>query len=153
MQIIYTSSGFRCKEKTMGQTTGQEPGGLPGTEAKAWETLPLAPINYADFEKVDIRVGKIETAELVPKSKKLVKMTVFFGDGIGRRTILAGIADAPDFSLDLLFGHHNLFVVNLEPRKLMGIESHGMMLCATDNLGAIRPATCGTPHTPGARVR
>lgn len=117
------------------------------------ETPASATIQYADFERLDIRVGKIETAEFVPKSKKLVKMTVYFGEEIGRRTILAGIADSFEFVIDTLLRQDKLFIVNLEPRKIMGIESHGMMLCATDQLGRICPATCGTPHLPGAKVR
>jgi methionyl-tRNA synthetase len=81
------------------------------------------------FFKVDLRVGKILEAERVPKSDKLIRMKVDIG--LEQRTIVGGIGKAYE-PADLL---HRLVVVvaNLAPRKLMGIESHGMLLAASDN--------------------
>jgi methionyl-tRNA synthetase len=147
---------------------GNENNPAPGGIEKAPVDVPLSvaivatsavtdtgpkPITFEDFLKVDIRVGKILTCERVPKSKKLVKMEVEFDAAIGKRVILAGIADHAEFSVDLLINHCCLFVVNLAPREMMGIQSHGMMIGAKDVDGLYRPATCGTPFgTLGAKV-
>lgn len=82
-------------------------------------------INFDDFMKVDIRAGRIDAAERVPKSKKLLKLTVNFGS-LGTRQILAGVGEsyAPEDVID----KQAAFVVNLPPRKMMGLESHGMIL-------------------------
>lgn len=97
-------------------------------------------ITFDDFLKLDIRVGTITSAEPVPKSKKLLKLAVDFGTEIGVRTILAGIA-GPDpagkaASLNLE-KPKVLAVVNLAPRMMMGIESHGMLLASHDDLDII----------------
>ncbi len=83
-------------------------------------------IQYSDFAKVDIRVGRITAAEPVPKSDKLLKLQVNLGSELGTRTIVAGIAKSYDAAIAL--GQQVLVIVNLLPRKLMGIESHGMLL-------------------------
>ena len=97
-------------------------------------------ITFDDFLKLDIRVGQIVSAEPVPKSKKLLKLQVDFGTEIGTRTILAGIA-GPDplgrsDSLNLE-KPKVLAVVNLAPRMMMGIESHGMLLASHDDLDIV----------------
>lgn len=99
------------------------------------EETPMPAINFDDFTKVDIRAGRITAAEPVPKSKKLLKLTVDFGgaptcEGLGTRQILAGIAEsyAPEQVIDRIAA----FVVNLAPRKMMGLESHGMILAAAN---------------------
>jgi len=81
------------------------------------------------FFKVDLRVGKILEAERVPKSDKLIKMKVDIG--LEHRTIVGGIGKAYE-PADLL-NRLVVVVANLAPRKLMGIESHGMLLAASDN--------------------
>lgn len=83
-------------------------------------------ISYEDFLKVDIRSGKVLKAERVPKSKKLLKLEVSFGE-LGNRTILASIGASYD---ENLVGCHVLAVVNLPPRTMMGIESNAMILAA-----------------------
>jgi len=87
-------------------------------------------LSYEDFAKFDIRVGTIVKAEAVPKSKKLLKLEVSFGSEIGTRVILAGIAGSYD--PDLLSGHRVTAILNLTPRQMMGIESHGMLLACHD---------------------
>lgn len=84
-------------------------------------------ISFDDFMKVDIRAGHIRAAEAVPKSKKLLRLTVDFGD-LGTRQILAGIAES--YVPEQVIDQQAAFVVNLEPRKMMGLESHGMILAA-----------------------
>ena len=86
-----------------------------------------AKIPIEDFLKVDIRIGEVLTAEKVEKSKKLMKMTVQFGEEV--RTIVGGIAAA--YAPDQLVGKKFAFVHNLAPAKLMGIESNGMILAAS----------------------
>ena len=81
-------------------------------------------ISYDELSKVDIRVGTIERVEEIPKSDKLVKLTVDLGDN--KRSILAGIKKERPNPEDLE-GRQALFVVNLEPRKMMGEVSEGML--------------------------
>ena len=81
-------------------------------------------ITHDLLEKIDVRVGTIEHAEDVPKSEKLVKLTVNFGSH--KRVILAGMKqERPNFKE--ITGKQALFVVNLEPRKMMGLLSEGML--------------------------
>ena len=83
-------------------------------------------ITFEEFQKVDIRVGIILTAEAIPKSKKLIKLLVDLGQELGTRTILAGLA--PVWNPIELEHKRVLVVTNLAPRNMMGIESHGMLL-------------------------
>lgn len=86
-----------------------------------------AKIPIDDFLKLDLRVGEVIAAEKVEKSKKLMKMTVRIGEET--RTIVGGIATA--YTAEQLVGRKFVFVANLAPAKLMGIESNGMILAAT----------------------
>lgn len=87
--------------------------------------LPVKPtINYADFAKLDIRVGTIEKVEDVEGSDKLVRLTVDFGDF--KRKILVGMKEERA-NVQEIVGKQTLFVVNLEPKKMMGEESEGML--------------------------
>ena len=83
-----------------------------------------AEIRMSDLEKVDIRVGTIESVEDIPKSDKLVKMTVDFGSFT--RTILVGMKKEREDPKEVE-GKQALFVVNLAPREMFGIQSHGML--------------------------
>ena len=86
---------------------------------------PVKPtISVADVEKIDVRVGTIVAVDDVPKSGKLLKLTVDFGDH--RRTILAGMKTERANPLEIL-GVQALFVVNLEPKRMAGEESEGML--------------------------
>ncbi len=99
-------------------------------EAEKAAALP-AEITFADFQKVDIRSGQVLSCERVPKSDKLLKLQVDFGDVLGQRQILAGVGlSHPPEALAMNF---YLFVVNLAPRKMMGLESHGMMLASGES--------------------
>ena len=86
---------------------------------------PIKPVvKIADFEKLDIRVGTIEAVSDIADSKKLVKLTVNFGDHT--RTILAGMKQERADPTEIA-GRQALFVVNLAPRKMAGETSHGML--------------------------
>ncbi len=83
-----------------------------------------------DLQKLDIRVGTFTSVEPIEGSEKLYKELVDFGSEIGQRQILSGIQKY--FTPEELVGRQALFIVNLEPRQMMGFESNGMLL-ATDN--------------------
>jgi len=85
-------------------------------------------IEYNDFAKLDLRVAKIIAAERVPKSRKLIKLTISLGDE--ERTIVGGIA--LHYNPEELIGKKIIVIKNLKPRKLMGITSQGMLLAATN---------------------
>ncbi|MEK7629366.1 MAG: methionine--tRNA ligase subunit beta [Patescibacteria group bacterium] len=84
-------------------------------------------ISFEDFKKIELRIGQIKSAEKVEDSEKLLKLIVDFGEA-GERQILAGLAKT--YTPDSLIGVRAVFVFNLEPRKLMGLESQGMLLAA-----------------------
>ena len=89
-------------------------------------------ITYDDFAKLDIRIGTVKTAELVPDTDKLIKCTVDFGE-FGIRTIVSGIAEWK--KPEELVGRQLPYIVNLAPRVLRGVESQGMLLAASDEMG------------------
>jgi methionyl-tRNA synthetase len=90
-------------------------------------------IEFDDFAKMDIRIGEIIAAEKMDKSKKLLKLTV--NDGMKDRTILSGIAEY--FKPEEVVGKQVSFLANLAPRKMMGLESEGMILMAEDADGSL----------------
>ena len=106
-------------------------------------------ISIDDFMKIDLRVAKVLTAEKVPNSRKLVKMTIDVGTE--QRTLVAGIAEA--YEPEQLVGRTIVMVFNLKPAKLMGIESNGMVLAASPEGG--KPTLVGLDQevAPGTRVR
>ncbi len=103
-------------------------------------------IEFDDFAKLDLRVGKVLEAEKVKKSKKLIRTIVDLG--FEKRQILAGVAE--HMSPEDLVGRQVLVVANLAPRKMMGIESQGMLLMAGDRAGALHPASADSE--PGSPV-
>ena len=90
-------------------------------------------IQYDDFSKMDIRIGTIVAAEKVAKSKKLLKLTI--DDGLKERTILSGIGE--HFQPEAIVNQQVTFLANLVPRKMMGMESEGMVLMAEDKNGSL----------------
>ncbi|MBI5457576.1 hypothetical protein HY971_02525 [Candidatus Kaiserbacteria bacterium] len=90
-------------------------------------------ISYEDFAKLDIRIGTVIAAELVPETDKLIKCTVDFGEELGQRTIVSGIAQWK--KPEELVGRQFPYIVNLAPRVLRGVESQGMLLAASDESG------------------
>jgi methionyl-tRNA synthetase len=107
-------------------------------------------ITIADFGKVELRVAEVLAAEAVPKSKKLLKLTVSLGGE--PRTIVAGIAQ--HYAPADLVGKKVVVVANLQPATLMGVPSQGMVLAgSTDNDGALAVLTLDRDLPPGAKVR
>ncbi len=85
-------------------------------------------ISYPEFQNIDLRVGKVLSAERVEGSEKLLKLIVDVGPEIGERQIIAGIGKVYD--PDVMVGREIIVVINLEFRSLMGLESQGMLLAA-----------------------
>ena len=105
-------------------------------------------VSFEDFQKLDLRVGRIVTAEPVPKANKLLKLTVDVGQE--QRTVVAGIA--ANYSPEALVGKSIILVANLAPRTLRGVESQGMVLAAESD-GQIVLASFDTPVHPGSKVK
>ena len=111
---------------------------------------PVKPnITFDDFEKLDIRVGRVVTCEQVKKSKKLLQFSIDDGTGTPR-TILSGIAQW--WQPEQLVGKDVLFIANFEPRKIMGIESQGMILSAVDADGSLAVTSLLREEKPGSQV-
>ncbi len=106
-------------------------------------------ITFEDFMKVDLRLGVILEAETIPKSDKLLKLMIDTGEKTPRQ-ILSGIREHYD-PADLV-GKRVTVVVNLKPRKMMGIESQGMVLAAKDDTHGLAVATVEKEIDPGVRV-
>lgn len=83
-------------------------------------------ISFDEFKKVEIRIGKVLSCEKVENADKLLKLEVDFGEEVGKRQIVSGIAQW--YEEKDLIGKKMPFVVNLEPRKLRGLESQGMIM-------------------------
>jgi methionyl-tRNA synthetase len=132
---------------TANEASGAKPE-APGSGPQAEDTSK-GRISLQDFMNVDLRVAKVLAAERVPKSKKLVKLRVDVGSE--ERTLVAGIGDAYD--PEALLGKAVVIVANLQPAKLMGIESNGMVLAASPEGG--KPVLLGFDEAPapGTRVR
>ena len=110
---------------------------------------PMKPlITYDDFSKMDIRTATILEAERVPKSDKLMKLLV--DTGIDKRTVVSGVAK--HFTAEELIGKRVTILANLAPRKLMGIESHGMILMAENFDGALSMIPCEKDFKNGSVI-
>ena len=107
-------------------------------------------VSFEDFEKLDIRVGLVKDCQKVKKSKKLLQFTIDDGSGTDR-TICSGIAQFYD-DPSALVGKRILFVANFEPRKMMGIESQGMILSAVDADESLSVVTTTKDVKPGCQV-
>jgi methionine--tRNA ligase beta chain len=118
---------------------------------KTIEPAPVkAAISHEVLEQIDVRVGTIVTVEDIPKSKKLVKLIVDFGDH--RRSILAGLKQERDDPKELEL-RQALFVVNLEPRQMMGETSEGMLFDIGFADGIVPVLAVPEKHVPnGART-
>ena len=135
------------------QNTPASTGRPPAAPAPAAPAAPAAcggdKISIDDFMKVDLRVARVLTAEKVPNSRKLVKLSIDVGTE--QRTLVAGIAEA--YEPEQLVGRTIVIVFNLKPAKLMGIESNGMVLAASPEGG--KPTLVGFDQDVplGSRVR
>lgn len=105
-------------------------------------------ISYEDFAKLDMRVVKVLTAEPMPKSKKLLRLTV--ETGLGIKTVLSGVAEY--FKPEDLIGKQVTMLINLAPRKMMGVDSEGMILMAEDRDGSLRLLQPNQPTANGSTI-
>lgn len=118
-------------------------------EVKEKVIKPLKPeIVFDDFAKLDIRIGTVVAAEKMEKSNKLLKLTV--QAGVDTRTILSGIA--LHYTPEEMVGKQVTFIANLAPRKMMGIESQGMILMAEDSAGKLSLVRPIDEVEPGSTV-
>ena len=161
-----SSTGERSGVKKEGQepmSADDQPARTAATSAPAEpaapEAKPAAPaageggparISFDEFLKVDLRVGRVVQAEAVPKSRKLLRLEI---EADGVRQVIAGLAKS--YAPEALIGRHVIFVANLEPAKLMGLESNGMVLAAVDASGEPVLLAVDDPAraSAGARVR
>jgi methionyl-tRNA synthetase len=125
----------------------------PAVTEPASETAnPLKPLKseivFDDFAKIDLRVGTVKSAEKMEKSNKLLKLQI--DDGFTTRTILSGIA--LHYTPEEMVGKQVTFVANLAPRKMMGIESQGMILMAEDKDGKLKLISTPDMVSPGSAV-
>jgi methionyl-tRNA synthetase len=132
----------------------------PATQAGPAPAAPVAPvaqdapvapafITIDDFAKIDLRTARVLAAEKMPKSQRLLKLTVDVGEA-APRTILAGIAES--YEPEQLVGQSIVIVANLAPRKMMGLESQGMVLAASPD-GGKAIVLNSEPSSPGTKVR
>jgi methionyl-tRNA synthetase len=150
-----TSQRSTRVEETKNANAAEAQSPAPSATPAPDKAAPAAPaasdnrISIDDFMKVELRTAKVLTAEKVPNSKKLIKLSVDVG--AEQRTLVAGIAEA--YEPEALVGRTVVMVFNLKPAKLMGIESNGMVLAASPDGG--RPTLVGFDQeiSPGTRVR
>ena len=135
-------------EPVPASTTGVSPAASSVPSTPPSDSALAEPVSYDDFMKIELRVAKVLQAEVVPKSKRLLKLRV--DTGTETRTIVAGIAES--YQPEDLVGRTVVVVFNLRPAKLMGVESNGMVLAASVEGG---PPTLVSVEgvAPGARVR
>jgi methionyl-tRNA synthetase len=106
-------------------------------------------IPFDDFMKLDFRVGKVEEATQVPKSRNLLKLVVDFGSE--KRQAVAGLLQY--YEPEELIGKKFVFLLNLERRKLMGIESQCMVLAAEDDEGNVSLVVPEKDIAVGSKIR
>jgi len=126
------------------QVTGGQPNASPTASAKADGYITID-----DFKKIKLRTAKILEAERVPKSKKLIKLQIALGEE--QRQIVAGIGQK--YSPEELIGKTIVVVANLQPAKLMGQESNGMLLAVNDENGVVALITSEGEAASGLEVR
>ncbi len=117
----------------------------------AAETVPPAKTNisFDEFQKMDIRIGTILTAENIAKTQKLMKLTI--DTGIDKRTVVSGIAEY--YTPEEVIGKQVSILINLEPKTLRGIVSQGMILMAAEPDGSLSFVSPEKTVKPGSEVR
>ncbi len=150
--MVYAHDLKSCFERNVGSSP------TPGTNyCKICYTKKMSTITIDDFKKVEIRAGKILTAEKIPDTDKLLRLTVDFAekDAAGTpapRQIVSGIASYfPDPRT--LVGTTCMFITNLEPRVIRGQESNGMLLAVSDDAGNFSILEPNPSIAPGALAK
>ena len=129
-QIVFQSEKLKNGLILSAQETAA---GKPNEETSSVSTSFKETIQFEDFDKIDLRVGKILTAEKVEKADKLLKLTIDLG--FEQRTVVSGIA--LHYTPEEIIGMQVTLVANLAPRKMRGIESNGMILMAENAEGKL----------------
>ncbi|MFQ5989362.1 MAG: methionine--tRNA ligase [Candidatus Methylomirabilales bacterium] len=124
-------------------------GGFAAIRAREEDQSAMPEISLAEFHQLDLRVGEILTAEPIAGSKKLLKLTVRLGTE--EQTLVAGLQG--QYTTETLIGKKVAVVANLEPARLMGVESRGMVLAAEDAEGRIVLLTPDRDILPGSKIR
>jgi methionyl-tRNA synthetase len=146
-ELLYRNVEDTDIEKQVDRLRKKETKSQPAMEES--KLKPIKPeIVFDDFTKIDIRVGKVVAAEKMEKSNKLLKLTI--EAGTDTRTILSGIAQ--HYSAEQMVGKQVTFIANLAPRKMMGIESQGMILSAEDTDGKLKLILPDDNVAPGSSV-
>ncbi len=145
-ELLFEKIGDEVIEKQLQKLADEK----KANEEASYKPEPIKPeVSFDDFEKLDIRVGHILNCEKVKKSKKLLKFTIDDGTGT-ERTICSGIAAY--YEPEQLIGKDVLFVANFAPRKMMGIESQGMILSAVNFDGSLNVTSLLGKVKPGSQV-
>lgn len=147
-----TTKTMNTDEKPATPTETVAPATAPAAAPAPASEEASPTIQYDDFAKVDLRVGKVLTAERIPRKDKLLKLSVDLGEASGARTIIAGIAlSFPQ--PEVLVGKQVVVVANLAPRDFgKGLVSHGMLLAAGSS-EALSLATFADDRPAGTRVK
>jgi methionyl-tRNA synthetase len=121
-----------AEQQTQPPLEPNPPGGAPALVPPTEESVKAEPIGIDDFAKIELRVAKILVAERIPKADKLLRLEVDLG--YEKRQILSGIAQW--YTPEELIGRRIVVITNLAPRKMRGLESHGMLLAASETEGS-----------------
>ena len=147
---VHRGGGAKRPRREEETIVEEKPTGAAGApDAPVTKPAEETRIFIDDFKRVELRVAKVLEAEAVPKSKRLLKLTV--DTGSDQRTIVAGIAEA--YQPEQLIGRTVVIVANLQPATLMGVESQGMVLAASPDGGPPTLIGCDAAIAPGTRVR
>ena len=148
--LIQASNALSTERPGTPSHTQSPASGAFATSAAASATPDTPQIAIDDFVKVDLRVAQIVVAERIPKADKLLRLEVDLG--YEKRQILSGIAEW--YTPEELIGRRIVVIANLAPRKMRGLESHGMLLAASnDENGKPVLATFGEEIALGSRLK
>jgi methionyl-tRNA synthetase len=141
-------SGLFPRVDTKSPASTLSPQGRGQGEGAKGQQGATSKIPIADFQKVELRVAEVLAAERVPKSKKLLKLSIRVGEET--RTLVAGVAES--YEPAVLVGRKVVIVANLEPATLMGVESNGMVLAASHE-GTVSLLTLDKDVPSGSKVK
>jgi methionyl-tRNA synthetase len=126
-----------------------EPAAAPASDGAAATPATPAEINLDDFAKIDLRAAKVLAAEVLPKADKLLKLTLDVGEN-EPRTVVSGIA--PAYTPETIVGRTVIYLANLAPKKIRGVQSQGMILAAGD-ADVLGLSALDRDVPPGTRIR
>lgn len=145
-ELLFSKIEDETIEKQIQKLLDTKKANEQGVEVKVAPQKPN--VAFDDFSKLDLRVGKVLECVKVPKADKLLQFLI--DDGMGKRTIISGIAAW--YKPEDLVGKQVCFIANLEPRKLKGIESQGMILSVEDGGGNLSLITPSKDVEPGCQI-